>query len=109
VDESFVEVLDLTVLTETRTLQHTIRFHEGDTLSDGHDDWLILHFGPKDVIVAGQKRSVPGRRVSIPVGHIVEISRDWRIEPRTRTSVAALINPEQAEIKALAEKLGVAP
>ena len=98
--DEFVEVVDLTFVTTTPglTLNHTLRFHEGDAMSDLEGGGIRLHFGPKDVTVGNARRKLPGRRVTIQGQHIVEMTNQTRIEKRIRPSAQALLNREKAEI-----------
>lgn len=106
--EDFVQVLDIEVLTDVATLRHTVRPHEGDELFNEPDGGFTINYGEREVLVAGQKRKLPGKKVTISGGKIVEVARELRFEARIRPSVAALRNREKAEVERLANQLGVA-
>ena len=104
-----VEVLDLTMVTTTPglTLQYTIRAHEGDALIEDGAPGFRIQFGPRGVFVGNEKRTLPGKRVTIQGTHIVEMTSTTRLEPRVRPSAKAMANREAAELDALKEKHGV--
>lgn len=104
-----VEVIDLTLITTTPgvVLQHTIRPHEGDQIVEEAGAFRLL-YGSREVVVEGETRMVPGRRVMIQSSHIVEMTTTMRLEPKVRPSVQALANRAKADLEALKQKHGVA-
>jgi len=110
VDEH-VEVLDLTLVTTVPgvTLQYTVRPHERDAFTDDEGSGAVrIQFGPREVFVGNEKRTLPGRRVTIQSAHIVEMTTVVRLEPKQRPSAKALANREAAELERLKQQHGVA-
>jgi hypothetical protein len=99
-------VLDLTLVTTTPglTLQYTIRAHEGDALVEDGSGAFRIQFGPREVFVANEKRTLKGKRVTVAGAHIVEMACLVRLEPKIRPSAKAIANREQAELEALKQK-----
>jgi hypothetical protein len=89
------------------TLQYTIRAHEGDALVEDGSGAFRIQFGPREVFAANEKRTLPGKRVTI-LGHVIEMTSVVRLEPKMRPSAKAMQNREAAELEALKQKHGVA-
>jgi hypothetical protein len=109
--DEFVEVLDLEMKTTTvgLTLNHTIRPHEGDALVEDGSGAFKLQFGPREVTVANEKRTLPGKLVTIQGAHVVEMTITKRLEPKVRPSAKLLADREKAELEALAKKHNLSP
>jgi hypothetical protein len=107
--EDVVEVLDLTFVTTTPglTLHHTIRAHEGDALVEDGSGALRIQFGPRKVMAGNEERTLPGRKVTIQAGHIVEMTVQPRMELKERPTAKALIDREKAELDDLKKKHGL--
>jgi hypothetical protein len=104
-DSEYVLVLDVEVVTVVKTSSYTIRPHEGDKVSEsGEAGDIKLAFGPRK---DRDGRDLPGTVVLIPAAHMVEMTRAWRYEKRVRLTPAAVVDRQRAEVKALAQKLGV--
>ena len=105
-DVDLVEVLDLLLVTTTPgvTLQYTIRAHEGDALVEDGSGAFRIQFGPREVFVANEKRTLPGKRVTIHGGHVVEMTSTTRLEPRVRPSAKAIVDRAAADLEALKQK-----
>jgi len=98
----------MTTTTPGVTLQHTIRTHEGDALVEDGSGAFRIQFGPREVYAGNEKRTLPGKRVTIHGDHIIEMVSIVRLEPKVRPSAKAFLNREHAELVALKQKLGVA-
>lgn len=104
-DSDFVLVLDIVADTmDGKTRAHTIRAHEKDTLGENEAGDIRLSFGPRK---DHDGRDLPGKTVTIPSTHIVEMTQTWRWEKRVRLTPADVVDRQRAEVQALARKLGV--
>lgn len=107
--EDVIEVLDLTMVTTTPglTLHHTIRAHEGDALVEDGSGALRIQFGPRKITTGNDERTLPGRRVTIQAGHIVEMTSTPRMELKERPTAKALVDREKAHLDELKKKHGI--
>lgn len=103
-ESDMVLVMDLVVDTTAKTLTHTIRPHEQDTIGETEAGDIRLSFGPR---TDKDGRTTPGKTVTIPARHIVEMTQGWRWEKRVRLTPAEVVDKTRAEVAALARKLGV--
>lgn len=106
-EDAFVQVLDIVVLTIAGERTHTVRPHEGDELFNEPDGGFTINYGEKEMTVGGTLRKLPGRKVTLTGDKLVEISRELRYEPRVRPSVRALASRNSAEVERVANQLGV--
>ena len=100
-------VLDVFAVTTAGERRHTVRPHEGDELVDEEDGGFTIHYGEHEVSVGGEKRKLPGRKVTLIRAHLIEVTRELRFEPRIRPSAAMLRDRDAAEAERIAKKLGV--
>lgn len=104
--DDYVQIIEIVALTTSGERKHVVRPHEGDQIENEEDGGFTIHYGEREVLVAGEKRKLPGRKVTLYRDKLVEVTRELRYEPRVRPSVAAMRDREKAEVERLAEKLG---